>query len=296
LLLRASYLCCEVLKRLSKVDYNHFAITSEFPVWILNMIIVLSPAKSLDFETPPSLAEYTQPAFLDQSKLLIKHLRQLSPLEISQLMSISDPLAALNATRYRKWRTPFTPDNAKQAVLAFNGDVYEGLDAPTLSPAALYFAQEHVRILSGLYGVLRPLDLMQAYRLEMGTRLANVRGKDLYAFWGERVVDALNLAIQESKAVVLLNLASEEYFKSVKTKKLCVPVIQPVFEDWSAGKYKVVSFYAKRARGLMARYVVTKRLKKADGLKKFSTEGYAFSAEVSTESRWVFRRKSVKAE
>jgi hypothetical protein len=137
---------------------------------------------------------------------------------------------------------------------------------------------------------------MQAYRLEMGTRLSNARGKDLYAFWGERIVDALNLAIQESKVAVLLNLASEEYFKSVKTKKLCVPVIQPVFEDWSAGKYKVVSFYAKRARGLMARYVVTKRLKKADGLKKFSTEGYAFSAEVSTESRWVFRRKSVKAE
>jgi uncharacterized protein len=264
------------------------------------MIIVLSPAKSLDFETPPSLAEYTQPAFLDQSQLLIKHLRQLSPLEISQLMSISDSLAALNATRYGKWRTPFTPQNAKQAVLAFNGDVYEGLDAPTLSPAALHFAQEHLRILSGLYGVLRPLDLMQAYRLEMGTRLANARGKDLYAFWGERIVDALNLAIQESKATVLLNLASEEYFKSVKKKRLCVPVIQPVFEDWSggqsAGKYKVVSFYAKRARGLMARYVLTKRLKKADGLKNFSTEGYAFAAEESTELRWVFRRKSAEAE
>jgi len=264
------------------------------------MILVLSPAKSLDFETPPSLAEYTQPAFLDQSQLLIKQLRQLSPPEISQLMSISDALSALNAERFGKWRKPFTPDNAKQAVLAFNGDVYEGLDAQTLSPAALHFAQEHVRILSGLYGLLRPLDLMQAYRLEMGTRLANVRGKDLYAFWGERIVDALNVAIQESKATVLVNLASEEYFKSVKPKKMCVPVIQPVFEEWSGGqstgKYKVVSFFAKRARGLMARYVVTKRLKKADGLKKFSTEGYAFSAEASTESRWVFRRKSVKPE
>ena len=264
------------------------------------MIIVLSPAKSLDFETPPSLAEYTQPAFLDQSQLLIKQLRQLSPPEISQLMSISDSLAALNAARYADWRTPFAASNAKQAVFAFNGDVYEGLDAATLSPAALHFAQEHVRILSGLYGVLRPLDLMQAYRLEMGTRLSNVRGKDLYAFWGERIVDALNLDIQENKATVLLNLASEEYFKAVKSKKLNVPVIQPVFEDWtggeSAGKYKVVSFYAKRARGLMARYVLSKRLKKTEGLKSFTTEGYAFAAEASTESRWVFRRKSGQAE
>ena len=264
------------------------------------MIIVLSPAKTLDFETPPTLAEHTQPTLLDQSKELIKCLRRLSPLEISQLMSISDPLAALNAARYSSWRTPFTPQNAKQAVLAFNGDVYEGLDAPSLSPAALQFAQEHMRILSGLYGVLRPLDLMQPYRLEMGTRLENPRGKDLYAFWGERIVDALNLALNESKAEALVNLASEEYFKAIKAKKLGVPVIQPVFEDWSgsqsAGKYKVISFYAKRARGLMARHVLTKRLRKVDGLKHFSMEGYSFAAEASTAFRWVFRRKSVQPE
>ena len=259
------------------------------------MLIVLSPAKTLDFETPSTLAEYTQAEFLDQSADLIKRLRRLSPVEISQLMGISDKLAVLNAGRYVSWQRPFTPANAKQAVLAFNGDVYEGLDATSLSPAALHFAQDHLRILSGLYGVLRPLDLMQPYRLEMGIRLDNARGKDLYAFWGERIVDTLNRTLLDSKAEVLVNLASEEYFKAVKAKKLAVPVIQPVFEDWTggdkAGKYKVVSFHAKRARGLMARHVLSKRLKKAQALKHFALEGYAYAAEVSTELRWVFRRR-----
>ncbi len=260
------------------------------------MIIVLSPAKSLDFKTPAKIATHTQPEFLDQSQLLIERLRAFSPLDISQLMGISDSLAVLNSTRYADWAQPFTSGNAKQALLAFNGDVYEGLDAATLSAADLKFAQGHLRILSGLYGVLRPLDLMQPYRLEMGIRLANPRGKDLYAFWGDRVVDALNEVLLEAKARTLVNLASEEYFKSVKTKKLSVPVIQPVFEDWSgggsgAGKYKVVSFYAKRARGLMARFALVERLKKADGLKKFSAEGYAYTAVASDETRWVFRRK-----
>ena len=259
------------------------------------MIIVLSPAKSLDFKTPARLATHTLPAFLDQSQLLIERLRTFSPLEISQLMGISDSLAALNSTRYAEWAQPFTSANAKQALLAFNGDVYEGLDAATLSTADLKFAQGHLRILSGLYGVLRPLDLMQPYRLEMGIRLANPRGKDLYAFWGERVVDALNDALLEAKARTLVNLASEEYFKSVKKKTLSVPVIQPVFEDWSgggsAGKYKIVSFYAKRARGLMARFALVERLKKAEGLKTFSAGGYAYAASASDETRWVFRRK-----
>jgi len=255
------------------------------------MIIVLSPAKSLDFNTPAKLATHTLPVFLDQSQTLIERLRTFSPPEISQLMGISDSLAVLNATRYAEWTQPFTSRNAKQALLAFNGDVYGGLDATTLSAADLRFAQGRLRILSGLYGVLRPLDLMQPYRLEMGIRLANPRGKDLYAFWGERVVDALNEVLLEAKAKALVNLASEEYFKSVKTKKLSVPVIQPVFEDWSAGKYKVVSFYAKRARGLMARFALVERLKKAEGLKKFSVEGYAYAAAASDETRWVFRRK-----
>ena len=255
------------------------------------MIVVLSPAKSLDFVTPPVVSSYTLPDFLAESQLLIDRLREFSPLELSQLMGISDSLAALNATRYREWRLPLTPDNAKQAVLAFNGDVYEGLDAATLSAAELKFAQGHLRILSGLYGLLRPLDLMQAYRLEMGTRLANPRGKDLYAFWGERIVEALNEALLAVKARTLVNLASAEYFKSVPTKKLSVPVIQPVFEDWSAGKFKVVSFHAKRARGLMARFALVERLKKVDGLKQISGEGYAYAASASDETRWVFRRQ-----
>jgi len=255
------------------------------------MLIVLSPAKTLDYATPPVVAEHTQPDFLDHSQQLIDRLRELSPPEIASLMRISDPLAALNATRYAQWSRPFAPDNAKQAALAFDGDVYEGLDANTLSAADLRFAQRHLRILSGLYGLLRPLDLMQPYRLEMGTRLSNPRGKDLYAFWGERITTALNAAAHEAKAKTLVNLASEEYFKSVKPKALALPVVQPVFEDWSNGRYKVVSFYAKRARGLMARYALAGRLRSAEKLKEFSVEDYAFEAGASSETHWVFRRR-----
>lgn len=255
------------------------------------MIFVLSPAKTLDYLTPPTVDCHTQPIFLDESQILIDHLRKLSPLELGKLMKISDQLAVLNATRYADWHRPFSPANAKQAVLAFNGDVYEGLNAVTLSPADLQFAQDRLRILSGLYGLLRPLDLMQAYRLEMGTRLANPRGKDLYAFWGDRIVDALNVSLASLQAKALVNLASEEYFKAINTKKLAVPLIQPIFEDWSNGQFKVVSFYAKRARGLMARCAVLKRLTNPAGLKEFSAEGYAYSAETSDATRWVFRRK-----
>lgn len=259
------------------------------------MIIVLSPAKSLDFATPPSVAQHTQPAWLEHSQLLIDQLRALSPVDIGQLMGVSDQLAVLNVTRFASWSRPFSASNAKQALLAFNGDVYAGLDAPSLSSADLKFAQAHLRILSGLYGLLRPLDLMQPYRLEMGTRLANPRGKDLYAFWGERIADGLNEVLHEAKSRALVNLASEEYFKSVKPKQLIVPVIQPVFEDWSAGRFKVVSFYAKRARGLMARFAVRQRMSSPEGLKKFADEGYAYVADASNEKRWVFRRKIVPA-
>lgn len=255
------------------------------------MIVVLSPAKTLDFVTPPTLPDATQPVFLDQSQKLISLLRKFSPLALGTLMGISDQLALLNVQRYADWSPPFTAENAKQAVLAFNGDVYEGFDAASLSPADLLFAQEHVRILSGLYGVLRPLDLMQPYRLEMSTRLPNRRGKDLYAFWGERISKGLGEALRETGSSALVNLASDEYFKAVQPKKLAVPVIQPVFEDWSAGKFKVVSFYAKRARGLMARFAVVERLEKADSLKQFSGEGYAYTESASDERRWVFRRK-----
>ncbi len=255
------------------------------------MIVVLSPAKTLDFTTPVTFAEHTQPQFIEPAEALVERLRSLSPAELAGLMKISDPLAVLNATRYADWQRPFTPDNAKQAVLAFNGDVYTGLAATTLSPAALRFAQDHLRILSGLYGVLRPLDLIAPYRLEMGARLATPSGRDLYAFWGRRIGESLNAAAREVGAAALVNLASHEYFKSVVAKTLTLPVITPVFEDWSAGRFKVVSFYAKRARGLMARTVLAKRLQSPAALKKFSAEGYAFVASASSETHWVFRRR-----
>ena len=258
------------------------------------MIIVLSPAKSLDFDTPPHVRKHTQPDFLEDSAALIKELRHLAPAQIASLMSISDPLAALNYDRFASWHVPFDTKNAKQAVLAFNGDVYEGFDAASLSAADLDFAQKHVRILSGLYGVLRPLDLIQAYRLEMGSRFANARGRDLYAFWGNKVADALNTALETSRRGgerVLVNLASEEYFKSVKRGDLAAPIVNPVFEDWKNDRYKIISFYAKRARGLMARYAVSERIDRAEGLKAFDVEGYAFTPEASTDSQWVFRRR-----
>lgn len=255
------------------------------------MLIVLSPAKSLDFETPAVTDACTQPQFIPEAGKLIERLRQLSPAQIASLMKISDPLAALNHGRYAAWSPQFTRENARQAVLAFNGDVYEGLEASTLAPAELDFVQAHVRILSGLYGVLRPLDLMQPYRLEMGTRLATAAGKDLYAYWGERISTCLNAVLAERRAEALVNLASEEYFRSVKPKLLSAPVITPVFEDWKDGKYKIISFYAKRARGLMARYAAQNRIIRPAGLQAFDSEGYRFDAGASSEHNWIFRRR-----
>ncbi|MDI3513510.1 MAG: uncharacterized protein PWP40_739 [Rhodocyclaceae bacterium] len=259
------------------------------------MILVISPAKALDYETPLTTATFTQPDFLDDASALIEVLREKSPADIAELMSLSDPLATLNVARYASWSRPFAPDNARQAVLAFNGDVYEGLDAKSLSEQQLAWAQDHLRILSGLYGVLRPLDLMQPYRLEMGTRLANPRGKNLYEFWGERITDELNrLLAQEEEAGrerVLVNLASDEYFKSVKPKKLKGRIVTPVFEDWKGGRYKIISFYAKRARGLMSRYVITNRIDEVEALKGFDSEGYAFAADASDADTLVFRRR-----
>ncbi len=259
------------------------------------MILVISPAKALDYETPPTTARFTQPDFLDDANALIAVLREKSPADIAELMSLSDPLATLNVARYASWSRPFAPDNARQAVLAFNGDVYEGLDARSLSEVELAWAQDHLRILSGLYGVLRPLDLMQAYRLEMGTRLANPRGKNLYEFWGERITDELDrLLAREEEAGrerVLVNLASDEYFKSVKPKKLKGRIVTPVFEDWKGGRYKIISFYAKRARGLMSRYAITHRIDEVEALKGFDSEGYAFAADASDADTLVFRRR-----
>ncbi|CAG9173363.1 peroxide stress protein YaaA [Cupriavidus respiraculi] len=258
------------------------------------MLIVLSPAKSLDYETPARVKTHTLPRFIDRSAVLIERLRKLAPQDIGALMDISDKLAVLNATRYADWSPEFTAANSKQAALAFNGDVYDGFDAPSLPAADLTFAQKHVRILSGLYGVLRPLDWMQPYRLEMGTRLDTEHGRDLYAFWGDDVTRLLNedmAALKAEGPATLVNLASEEYFKVVRPKILAARVITPVFEDWKGGRYKIISFHAKRARGTMARYAVTHRITDAGKLKRFREDGYAYDAAASDPTRWVFRRR-----
>ena len=253
------------------------------------MLIVLSPAKTLDLETPVTTKLSTTPDFLDRSGQLIDVLRRYSPGQISDLMGISDTLAHLNVGRYASWTAD--THEARQAIMAFNGDVYAGFDARSLKPAQLAYAQSHVRILSGLYGVLRPLDMIHPHRLEMGTRLPTKAGKDLYAFWGESVTGALNGVLETHKSEVLVNLASEEYFKSVKPKLLDAPVVTPVFEDWKNGKYKIISFFAKRARGMMARYAAVKGITEAAKLKRFKVDGYAFDKKASDESNWVFRRK-----
>ncbi|WP_018410874.1 peroxide stress protein YaaA [Methyloversatilis thermotolerans] len=255
------------------------------------MIIALSPAKSLDYETPLPVSAYTRPDFLAHSAELIEMLRRRSPAEIASLMSISDALAALNFERFASWTADYGPERGRQAAYAFNGDVYEGLNVRTLDAAAVDWLQGHVRILSGLYGVLRPLDLMLPYRLEMGTRLSNARGKDLYAFWGDLPAQALNEALANENAQVLVNLASDEYFKSVRRKVLRAEVIQPVFQDWKGEGYKVISFFAKRARGLMARYAAQRHITDPEALRGFDVEGYAFDASVSTASEWIFRRR-----
>ncbi|NEX59812.1 peroxide stress protein YaaA [Noviherbaspirillum galbum] len=259
------------------------------------MLIVLSPAKTLDYDTPPVTDEKTLPEFIPQAAELIEVLRKLSAADVASLMDVSDSIATLNVARFASWSRRFTSNNAKQAVLAFDGDVYDGLQAPSLSPKQLAYLQSSVRILSGLYGVLRPLDLMQPYRLEMGTRLANGRGKDLYTFWGDQVTQAINAALASQKGKrgkVLVNLASEEYFKVVKPRLLDAPVITPVFEDWKNGRYKVISFFAKRARGLMARHAAVNNISQPAKLKEFSEDGYAFDAEASSDAVWVFRRRT----
>nr|WP_199067440.1 peroxide stress protein YaaA [Chromobacterium sp. ASV5] len=255
------------------------------------MLMVISPAKTLDYDTPPATQTYTQPDLLTHSAELIETLREKSPQDIAQLMSVSDKIAQLNVGRYADWQPPFTPANAKQAALAFMGDVYEGLDAASLPPAQLDYLQQRLRILSGLYGVLRPLDLMQAYRLEMGTRLANPRGKNLYEFWGEIVTAKLNEQLEALGQRTLVNLASDEYFKAVKPKALNAAIVTPVFQDKKNGQYKIISFYAKRARGLMARWAAERGVVDPAALRGFDCEGYAFDPAASGELNWVFRRE-----
>lgn len=252
------------------------------------MLLLLSPAKKLDYDTPVRTTLHTQPLFVDQATELISVLREKSAAEVASLMSLSEALAELNVSRYAEWEPDFDTQNARQAILAFNGDVYEGLRAPELSDAALKWAQKHVLVLSGLYGVLRPLDLMRPYRLEMGTRLKTDKGANLYAFWASRIADYIN----ELGHDTVVNLASEEYFKAVDRKVLKARVVQCVFQEQKGDAWKIVSFYAKKARGLMARHIIDHRIDKPDGLKGFSEEGYAYAADASTEDRLVFRRTS----
>lgn len=255
------------------------------------MLYLLSPAKKLDYDTPVRVQTHTQPLFTKEAAELIAVLRKKSAGEIAELMSLSQALAELNEARYRAWVPEFTQANSRQAALAFNGDVYEGLEAASLSEKDLGWAQEHVAILSGLYGVLRPLDLMQPYRLEMGTRLETPRGRNLYEFWGSRIAQYLNERLAGEKTPVIVNLASEEYFKSVDLKTLQARVVQCVFQDWKSGAWKVVSFHAKRARGLMARYAIRNRIDDPAGLQGFDSEGYAWDASASSPDKLVFRRR-----
>jgi len=254
------------------------------------MLMVISPAKTLDFETPPVTKISSEPEFIPQSKRLIKQLKAMSPDEISGLMGISAKLGNLNHDRYMNWRPPFTEKNAKQAVLAFKGDVYTGLDAESLSAKEFKFAQKHLRILSGLYGVLRPLDLIQAYRLEMGTKLENKKGANLYDFWGEQLTDNINAQLKKTKSKVLLNLASNEYFKSLDRGAINAEIITPVFKDLKNDKYKIISFYAKKARGLMSAYVIQNAITDVEQIKKFKVEGYKYNKSMSTAQEWVFTR------
>lgn len=264
------------------------------------MLLLLSPAKSLDYESPllPGVEEAaTQPAFVPQAAELIRLLKPLGVGQVAELMDLSDKLAALNVARYGTWKRTATPENSRPAALAFDGDVYDGLQARALAMPDLEWAQEHLVILSGLYGALRPLDRLQPYRLEMGTRLANPHGADLYDFWGQRIAKYLRQRLAElhqaqpATEAVVVNLASQEYFRAVDRKALKTRVLDCSFEDWKNGGYKIISFHAKRARGLMARYAIERRVQTVEELQGFNTDGYVWVPEASQPDRWVFRRR-----
>lgn len=254
------------------------------------MLILISPAKTLDFETPVRTRTATQPEFLDYSETLVKTLRKMPPDKLGNLMGISEKLSELNSSRFQLWSTPFDKNNAKQAMFAFKGDVYTGLDADTLTASDCKFAQRHLRILSGLYGVLKPLDLIQPYRLEMGTHLETSSGRNLYDFWGSSITERLNQELEENRTKLLINLASNEYFKAVQPKNLNAELITPVFKDAKNGRYKVISFFAKKARGLMVRYIIRNRIKSREKLKRFDYGGYTFNQDMSDKNQLVFTR------
>jgi cytoplasmic iron level regulating protein YaaA (DUF328/UPF0246 family) len=254
------------------------------------MLVVVSPAKNLDYQTPVPVSDYSMPSLLNHIDDLVATCKTLTPADLSQLMGISDKLALLNAERFAQFHTPFTPDNARQAMYAFNGDVYTGLDAHTLTAEDVAFAQGHLRILSGLYGILKPLDLMQPYRLEMGTKLATQSGKNLYEYWGTTITNALNEALAEQASQTLVNLASTEYFSAVKPANLQAQVLTPVFKDEKNGKVKIISFYAKKARGLMARYIIQNRVTTPADLANFAEDGYRYAPEQSDDKTLTFVR------
>ena len=250
------------------------------------MHLLISPAKTLDMDDSTAIKKSTLSPFIEESALLIKDLKKLKSTEIQYLMKVSSKIADLNAERFHQWALPFNKSNAKAAIYAFKGDVYTGLDADTLSEDDLDFAQKHLSILSGLYGLLRPLDLIQAYRLEMGTKFTNIGGKNLYEFWGQKISEEVNKREQE----YIINLASNEYFKAVKQKNLNAKIITPVFKDEKNGILKTISFYAKKARGMMTRFIIKNRIKNVDEIKDFNKGGYMFSETLSNSKEWVFTR------
>lgn len=254
------------------------------------MLIVVSPSKTMDYENPPKTKVFTQPDYLKNSQELITRLRQLSSSDISKLMSVSQKIADLNFDRYKTWNKKFTEKNSKQCVLAFKGDVYAGLDAESFSSKDFKFAQKNFRILSGLYGLLRPLDLMQAYRLEMGAKLDTLHGKNLYEFWGSTITEGLNAQLKKTKSDNLINLASNEYFKAVKPKELNAEIITPAFKEYKDGEYKMIGIYAKKARGLLSRYIIQNQLTNPEDMKSFHEEGYKFNKKLSKGNTWVFSR------
>ena len=254
------------------------------------MIITLSPSKGQDFETPVLTKKYSRPADLMASGLLIKELRKIKAEQLRELMDVSSNIAELNVARYKSFKTPFTPKNARQALLAFKGDVYSGIDVEHFSAGDYDYAQDHLRILSGLYGCLRPLDLIQPYRLEMKTRLKNPRGDNLYQFWGEEITNSLNKVLKKQQQAVLVNLASNEYFKSVKPKLLQGELLNINFKETKNGKTRVVAIFAKRARGMMADYIIRNRIEEPAGIKKFRKDGYRFSKDLSDDRQWTFER------
>jgi len=255
------------------------------------MLIVISPAKTLDYETVPKTKVFTTPDYLDRSQQLINRLRNLSSLDISDLMKVSAKIADLNFDRYESWKKPFTVKNAKQSILAFKGDVYTGLDAESFKADDFKFAQNHLRVLSGLYGLLRPLDLMQPYRLEMGTKLKTDIGKNLYEFWGSDITEGLNKQLNKIKSNYLINLASNEYFKSVKVKELNAEIITPAFKEFKNGDYKMIGIYAKKARGMLSRYIIQNKLSDPEDIKLFNEDGYRFNKTLSKGNNFVFTRK-----